>query len=78
MTRLESNREILKILSDFIEKNPEQRFSQALYNLNIVKDELRMVDGFPSPVSWEREVFTESSETLDRVQKRIELFYESN
>ena len=35
--RLESNREIIKILSDYIEENPDIRFHQMLHNLNITE-----------------------------------------
>lgn len=59
MTRLEANREILRVLSDFLEKNPDQRFGQALINLNILqrdycRDDFHVTDC----------VFIESNDTL--------------
>lgn len=33
MTRYETNKKILEILSKYIENNPEQRFIQILWNL---------------------------------------------
>ena len=39
MSRLDSNKKILKILGDFLEKNPDQRFKQALINLNLSNED---------------------------------------
>jgi hypothetical protein len=36
MTRLEANREIIRLLTEYMEKYPDMRFSQLLYNLDIV------------------------------------------
>lgn len=38
-TRQEINREILKLLSAVNEIDPDQRFGQLLYNLDVVTDE---------------------------------------
>jgi hypothetical protein len=38
--RLESNRVILDILKNYIEEYPDMRFSQALFNLNIIRAEI--------------------------------------
>lgn len=35
MTRQEANRQIIQILSQYIEENPDIRFHQALHNLNL-------------------------------------------
>jgi hypothetical protein len=45
MTRLEGNREILKILSEQVENNPDMRFIQLLVNLEMIK----------SPGNWNEE-----------------------
>jgi hypothetical protein len=45
MTRLEANREILKILSEQIEKQPNVRFWQLLSNLQVVKSEKEFLPG---------------------------------
>jgi hypothetical protein len=37
MTRQEYNREIIKQISEHIEANPDTRFFQALWNMNIVE-----------------------------------------
>lgn len=37
MTRLEANREIIIKVEDFLEKNPDMRFIQALWALNIIE-----------------------------------------
>lgn len=60
MTRLEANREILAILSDFIEGCTDQRFSQILVNLNIVE--------MDSLGTWRDEFYLESSKLLERVK----------
>jgi hypothetical protein len=50
--RLESNRVILDILKNYIEEYPDMRFSQALFNLNIIRtevvddDEISIVDDY--------------------------------
>lgn len=36
MTRYEANKKILEILSKYIENNPEQRFIQILWNLELI------------------------------------------
>ena len=37
MTRQEANRTILRILSEYVEDNPDIRFHQMLHNLNLTK-----------------------------------------
>ena len=36
LTRLEANREIILLLEDFLERNPDLRFVQALHALRII------------------------------------------
>lgn len=38
MTRLEANREIVKILAEQVENNPDMRFIQLLVNLDMIKN----------------------------------------
>jgi hypothetical protein len=57
MTRLEANRKILKILSEYLEKYPTMRFNQALLNLDIV---IKNSDQF----------YEESEKTLKRAEIR--------
>lgn len=37
MTRLEANRELLKLISEYIKKNPDIRFGQALVNVGLIE-----------------------------------------
>jgi hypothetical protein len=67
MTRLEANIEILKILSEYLEKNPDMRFGQALNNLGIVEQKLN-IDG---STVWENYFYIESEDTLNRMKKGI-------
>lgn len=55
MNRLEANRQILRILSAFVEAYPRQRFNQLLQNTKVVVPNL--VDQF----------YEESTETLSRM-----------
>lgn len=63
--RLQANRQILELLSDYIEQNPDIRFQQALWNLNIItrtgyaKDKVLIEDRF----------YEESDITLDIIRK---------
>ena len=61
--RKESNKELLRILSDIVEKNPDLRFGQILFNYQfIIGDDddgnMRIIDPF----------FEESVDTLNRVK----------
>lgn len=64
--RQNSNREIMKILSDAIEKNPDLRFGQLLVCLDIVEGQFkeehiyRIRDPF----------YEESVDTLDRIKNK--------
>lgn len=61
--RQESNREILKILSDAVEKYPEMRFSQILLAYKVVEMEANQM-------YWEDEFYLESSILLERIETR--------
>ena len=57
MSRLDENKKILKIISDYIESNPDQRFHQALLNLGIITESNQYND--------------ESSRTLERTTNAL-------
>ena len=56
MTRLEANAEIIKILLEIMDKNPDLRFGQLLSNLEVVLE-----DPF----------YEESEITLNRVKRNV-------
>jgi predicted transcriptional regulator len=59
MTRLEANREIVKILSEQVENNPDMRFYQLLNSLdNIIQS--------PKDAFYE-----ESKDTLEHIKKSL-------
>lgn len=62
MTRLEANLKILELIKEYLEKNPDQRFGQALVNLQILEeilvDSLKVIRD-----PW----FEESEETLKKL-----------
>lgn len=60
MTRQEANRKILEIISDYVEKCPDMRFWQLLYNLNIVRGE---------PFEIQDDFARESVEILNNLRK---------
>jgi hypothetical protein len=62
MTRLEANLKIISILEELSKKNPQIRFNQLLYSLNIVGDNLNF--------------YKEPSEILDMIEKSD--FYNDN
>lgn len=68
--RLECNRELLAILSDYLEENPDMRFSQALINLNIVQEQPDGHLGYER-FSWKDEFYLESVELLWRVKEAM-------
>lgn len=60
MTRLEANKEILKILEKLVEELPDWRFGQLIYNTGI----------FSTPsLRWYDPFFDESTETLNKLKK---------
>ena len=63
VTRLEANRQILKILDVYVEAYPNQRFNQLLQNLEVV-------------ISGQSDQFyEESTETLKRLMNNTKLNY---
>lgn len=65
MSRQNANREILKILTALVETYPDQRFTQLLFNADVLKCDPRST-GIPEV---RNEYHMESSETLERVRK---------
>lgn len=63
MTRLEANLKIVYYLEEFFKQNPDMRFQQALYGLNIITNEDKFYE--ESVDTYERLLDTsESLETL--------------
>ena len=60
MTRQEANKKILEVISDYVEKCPDMRFWQLLYNLNIVRGE---------PFEIQDDFSRESVEILNNLRK---------
>jgi hypothetical protein len=58
LNRLESNREIVKILEELVEKYPDLRFNQILLGFNIIK---------------ENDFYKESVVLLDRIKATVEI-----
>ena len=58
MKRTEANKEILKLLSEFLEKNPDMRFNQALLGLDIIMESSDLF-------------YEESKDTLKALKKRL-------
>lgn len=64
--RQECNKELLRIFTDIVEKNPELRFGQILFNFQFVKwenvnERIKILDPF----------YEESVDTLNRVKHLI-------
>ena len=60
--RKNANKELLNILTNYLEKHPEIRFSQAIENLNIVKT---------NDEYWVNEFYVESDVLLERVKGKL-------
>ena len=69
----ETSKEIMKLIVEYLEKNPCQRFGQALYNLGVNED-----DGKWKPDNGEiklRDIFYDTDEAvLERIRARIKKF----
>lgn len=63
--RLADNLTILETLKKYIESNPSIRFSQALINLNIIKQHINV----DRNVYWEDEYYIEPGEIIKRMGK---------
>lgn len=68
MSRLEYNKLLLDILKEYFEQNPEIRFSQALSNLDYVKQSESLTSLNPF---WIDEYYLESKDLLTRVSEVI-------
>jgi hypothetical protein len=61
--RQAANQIILNKLTEYLQANPDMRFSQALGNLNIV------INGYDYPKdNWENDYYTEPTEVLKRMK----------
>ena len=74
MTREEANIEILSILEKEIERFPEGRFHQILYNIYINEMDPEFKDGKPTGLMIPRDLHHEESEkTLERIKINLNL-----
>jgi hypothetical protein len=64
MTRQQANKKILKLLKAHIEKYPDERFSQILYNLAITMDATDT-----STLPWRDDYNMEPSVLLERIEQ---------
>jgi hypothetical protein len=62
--RKQDNAAILAVLAQYLEANPDMRFSQALRNLGIVID-----PDFHMGSSWVNEYYAEPGEILKRMKE---------
>mgnify|MGYP006275443969 CR=1 FL=1 len=73
MSRKQANEELVKILTEILEQNPELRFSQVLLSFGFVQHTRpvarRTADEYI--VNWKDEFYTEPEVILERVKKRI-------
>lgn len=61
---IDNNNKILDIISEYILKNPDQRFGQILFNLNITNSEKDSIEL--------RDIYYDSNEEiLKRIKKRV-------
>lgn len=65
------NIQILRELEKFLQENPDQRFCQALSNLDIIRRVQRSMGGQTFDHFYVDEAHTESEMTLQRVRNRI-------
>jgi len=61
MTRLEANREILRLLSIAVEQNPDWRFGQTMRNCGAIRENDRAT-------FWVDEFYAEGEDILKRMQ----------
>ncbi|MFB3387244.1 hypothetical protein [Flavobacterium sp. LAR06] len=63
---------ILELLESYLEKNPSQRFGQALFNLNI--NEFNETIDSRNPNYTLRDIYNDNdSATLERIKNRLDL-----
>lgn len=70
--RQKTNKALVKAISDFLDSNPEQRFNQALINLDVTTYENNIEDIEIDACGHEVvNYYEEPSDTLARVKKAI-------
>jgi hypothetical protein len=73
----DTHSKIIQILSEFLEKNPDQRFGQALFNLNInqFKYDISAIIN-PSEISYQmRDIYNDSDKCIaNRVNESGKIF----
>ena len=65
MSRLEANRAILGVITELVERYPDQRFGQLMRNYGVIKE----IRNDWIPVAWSNEFNLESDELLKRIVK---------
>ena len=68
MSRLESNKKILDILTAYIHQNPDIRFCQALCNLGLPN--ITIVKQDEDGITYEDKYYEEPDRTLETVKAR--------
>jgi hypothetical protein len=69
MTRQKANEELVKVLNELIQNNPDLRFSQILYSYRFVKPNRPTIDAGDN---WQNEFYVEPVELLKRVNQALE------
>lgn len=64
--RLESNKKLLELLEEYLNSNPDIRFIQALWNLDIIDRQVIDACGFETSFIVDR-FYEEPKETLKRI-----------
>ena len=64
--RADANAKLIQILAQYLTDNPDQRFGQALRNLDIIREERLGRRDDRSPPDWVNEFNTEPTEMVDR------------
>ena len=67
LSRLEANRELVKILGEIVEQGNDQRFGQILRNYGFVR-EIRPVKP-EAGIPWQNEFYSEPQKILERVKR---------
>lgn len=67
MSRKEANMEIIRLLVNYINENPDQRFSQVLLNLGAVTYDMTL----PGASVWLNEFYKEPLAVLERMKKMV-------
>lgn len=63
---------ILELLASYLEKNPSQRFGQALFNLNI--NEFQATNDLKNPDYTLRDIYSDNDTAiLERIKNRLDL-----